>query len=1790
MEHVDDEMVIDSEFALSKAKLNTLHYKLSELIEDPEVVNRSQIVSCKQLYAEVYSECVACLSKLLQLCRLGKSDPDKLQQLTFELKSIEKDFSAAMHAADRLLIPTVRDEPTILASPVMSTGYRTTGTSVNVHQQVVGQDLWRQLKRVSIPVFSGDKRMFETWKATFAACIDAAPMSGEYKMLQLRQYLSGEALKCIERLGHSAASYEAAKERLDRKFGGVRRQLAVQLEQVDEFKPVRAANAKDLDKFADLLDITVINLKESGRVDELRYGSLYLKLLRKLPEAMITSYQRWCFENHLQECVEVLRQWIMREAEFQMIASETLHGLSQSSADRAHRSKPNLAANVQSYFSQNRSVPANVKKIVCACCSGDHAIWRCEQFKKLDIPARWNLAKSKYLCFRCLSSNHLGKSCNYSKECGVNGCQKSHNRLLHQSVETLPKLSGAVADVDRKVDRDVPADNQFSSTGTVSDTVTLTVNNSAGQFIALRTVPVVLQNGSKSMKVNALLDDGSTRSYINADIADELGLTGKAEAIAVNMLNGRREVFETRPVQVQLHSLDGKLCMPITAMTANKVTGNMKVIDWHKQRDKWPHLQSIEFPKVGSRPIVDILIGIDYADLHLSYREVCGDRGQPIARLTPLGWTCIGGLSSRGSDHTGTNLLSFFVDDSSESINDSLKRFWEVESNSSVANSLSVDDQVVVNFVKSSLCYTDGKYQVEIPWKDGPPILPSNYDMAIKRLENTEQRLQKDAVVCEAYHRCIEDYLKKGYIRKCDKAEIEAGMPKWYLPHFPVVRPDKSTTKTRIVFDASACHQGISLNSVINQGPKLQKELSEVLLRFRKNTIAVACDIAEMYLQIEIAPKDRPYFCFMWRGIDRSRPPDIYEFSRVVFGVNCSPFLAQFVVQEHAKCHEAEFFVASETVLKSTYMDDSMDSVASPDEGIQLYQQLSQLLLKANMCARKWLSNSVEVMNSIPVEDQASEMKIDDRSCGVKTLGVLWLAHKDVFNFVAKPVDEQFKYTKRNVLKKVAAIFDPLGFISPYIVRAKILLQLMWIDGVDWDDPLSSDLQQKVRDWFIELSDIEKIEVPRCLRSCDDDELLEFQLHVFGDASSEAYGAVAYTRCIYRLKVTTHFVCSKTRVAPLTAMSIPRLELMAAVLCVRLGLSVAKTLEVSLSNIRFWSDSMNVLHWIRNRSRNFKPFVANRIGEIQIVSSPIQWRYVPTDQNPADIASRGMQLSRLSQEVLWWNGPEFLLMLEADWPQYAVDTRLPDTSTCELKKSSLQVMFVDTCLSAVSSNKCQPVLLSDRLNPDHYSDWKRLIRVCAWIRRFANNCFMQKQDRIDGELQVDEIQEAENIVLKACQQKMFADEYKALCQGKSLSNHSKLRVPNPRIDDDGLLRADTRLVNAEYLPQDVRYPVILPRKHGVTKLIVKLEHEEGGHVCGTNHILSELSKSFWIMSAREAIRDWENSCMTCKRRKARSATQLMAPLPISRLKLPEPLRCFAYTAVDYAGPFITVQGRGRVQMKRYLCLFTCMSTRAVHLEMSYGLDTDSFLNALYRFINRRGCPDEMTSDNGGNFVGAEKELRVLAAELDRHKIVKSTASRGIKWIFNPPLAPHFGGVFEIMIKAAKRAIYAILNSAHVTDEELMSAFIGAEALVNSRPLTYQSCNPRDVLPLTPSNFLHGELGRSAVPVTVDADRHPRNRWRRVQELIRHFWHRWLQEWIPSLSSRKKWTTSNRDFRVGDVVLMMNSDAVRGHWPLGRVIATHPGKDGHVRVVDVQIGNTVFSRAVTSLCPLEFADD
>ena len=1141
-----------------------------------------------------------------------------------------------------------------------------------------------------------------------------------------------------------------------------------------------------------------------------------------MTEPMLTDFRRWIYERSIPEGLEALRDWLIREAEFQVIATETIKGLSV-----RNREPQQLLFGQTSKTSKPKLSPK------CPVCHNTHPIWQCYHFKSMIVKDRWNVAKRNRLCFRCLGHNHQGENCTRSRKCGINGCEEKHSRYLHEDIRSF---SSARRKEDKEDDSGSSKDschNEKKCTSSQNETTTEACNTSAESqkfaVTALRTIPVKLKTTKKELVLNALLDDGSTRSYITSDVAAELGLCGPMEEISVSTMNGQVKKFQTMSVECDMESLDGTFHYRLEAYTTNRVTGNMRPFDWSRKSGMWPHLQRVKFLNPIGRPIVDVLIGVNHAYLHTALEEVHGNDGEPIARRTPLEWTCIGCVNNTNMDgnanHTCFHLINCGkVSESQTKLTQILQKFWEVDflSDTSEEPVLTKDENKAQEIVLESMEFKEGRYQVETPWKKDPKTLPDNYNTAFKRLLSTEKRLLRDSNVGQSYSSIIQDYIKK-YVTKLEQKPIDKG---WYLPHFPVIRPNRSTTKTRVVFDASVQHDNIALNDIIHIGPKLQRDLFKILLRFRRFPIGLICDVAEMYLQISLDPKDRPYHRFLWRGLDQSQQPDIYEFNRLVFGINSCPFQAQVVTQEHARRNFSSFPRAAKTVLESTYMDDSMDSTSSEEEAITLYKELSAIWERAGMHARKWLSTSKQVLAEIPQDDQATEVNLNKGILpSTETLGVLWQPNEDNFTFTPFESIKSPVITKRKILSHIATFFDPHGFLSPLLIRGKILMQEIWLAGLQWDDHLEDDLYQKFNQWNQQMKQISSLKIPRCIQ--EKREVAERSLHFFSDASNEAYGTVVYNRAAYTDGiVTVRMVASKTRVAPLTATSIPRLELLGALLSAQMSINVQAALECNKEEIYCWTDSMAVLWWLQNQSRVLKTFVGNRIASIQRITLPEQWNYVRSEDNPADIPTRGLNTDELVKSRLWWNGPKFLLATKDEWPKkQIVKSSEAVKETCKKKAEKKRWQIDSTFMSSALG------IENWRLDPRRFSNWQRLKRVRAWVNRFIENCGNPELPRT-GELSVEEIQDAELQILISLQRRVFAEEVKMMQSKQSLLRaQSKLLSLNPFLDDDGLLRANSRLFNADYLAHDVKFPVILPRGEWETKLVVRSYHEKNRSCC-----------------------------------------------------------------------------------------------------------------------------------------------------------------------------------------------------------------------------------------------------------------------------------------------------------------------------------------------------------------------
>ena len=448
------------------------------------------------------------------------------------------------------------------------------------------------------------------------------------------------------------------------------------------------------------------------------------------------------------------------------------------------------------------------------------------------------------------------------------------------------------------------------------------------------------------------------------------------------------------------------------------------------------------------------------------------------------------------------------------------------------------------------------------------------------------------------------------------------------------------------------------------------------------------------------------------------------------------------------------------------------------------------------------------------------------------------------------------------------------------------------------------------------------------------------------------------------------------------------------------------------------------------------------------------------------------------------------------------------------------------------------------------------------------------------------------MILKLAQKEAFPGELQALTQSsdgpnnsnRSVSKNSTLRMLDPFLDNDGLLRVGGRITRAA-LPKDVRHPVLLPRVSHISDLVIEHYHTKNCH-SGRGMTLNAIRQAgFWILGARGAVTTHVWKCVMCRRLRGAACGQKMSDLPQDRL---EPAPPFTYSAVDYFGPFTVKEGRK--ELKRWGVIFVCMSSRAVHIETSNSLDTDSFLNAYRRFVCRRGPVRQLRSDRGTNFIGGKNELEAALAEMNNQRITRELLQNNCDWIvlnMNVPNASHMGGAWERMIRSTRNALSALLrqHGQHLDDELLRTLLTEAEAIVNSRPLTYiDTKSPDSLEPLSPGQLLTQKTGVVLPPpgVFVRQDLYCRRRWRRVQFLANEFWSRWKSEYLPTLQERKKWTKQRKNLCEGDVVLMIDDSLPRCRWPLARITEVYPGLDGNTRKVKVKVGNSLFERPVHKL--------
>ena len=1116
----------------------------------------------------------------------------------------------------------------------------------------------------------------------------------------------------------------------------------------------------------------------------------------------------------------------------------------------------------------------------------------------------------------------------------------------------------------------------------------------------------------------------------------------------------------------------------------------------------------------------------------------------------------------------GTSLLSMTANCSTDE--QDLQKFWTVEDAGVAADN--PDKKFLEHYSESHITrQTDGSYSAMFPWKDNHLPLPDNYQICQGRTRSLVHRLAQSPEMLQTYDNILKDQLNRGFIERVTSDKTTATH---YIPHHPV-KKDSTTTPIRIVYDCS-CRVSAnqpSLNDCLLTGPPFLNDLVSIILRFRSHQYGISTDIEKAFLHIILHKKDRNFTRFLWLS-DPTNPNskfDTYRFRTVLFGSVSSPFMLFATLNYHLQQYNNP---TSHDIQCNLYVDNVVTGSDSESQALQFYQQSRSMLSEAKFNLRAWASNSQMLMKAAQQDGTADENTLTN------VLGIQWDVAKDQLSLPLKglrPTSSLFT-TKREILQDSSKLFDPLGMVSPISVRAKLLKQRLWQQHVTWDEPLDKHL---LADWTAILTDICRCPDISVKRQYFDINFMKhgnnMKLHAFADASTKAYGAVIFL-CY---SDHTTFVIAKGRVAPLKQITLPKLELMAAVIAARLTRFVIDSLPLDVTP-HLWTDSQIVLFWLQS-TKPLPQFINHRVREItQLIPNAI-WRHCPTVDNPADLLTRGLSFDQFNTSSLWWHGPEWLTDQDK-WPLW--------------NPQSVSQLHV----AAATADEFVPqppttdhnIGLHQVMTPENYSSLNRLLAVTAYIQRFFDNLRLSDGARKVTPLSPAELSTAKQRWIKHCQEQAFSSEISALKSTGQIrqTNKSTCLVRQLRLflDNDGFLRCGGRIHNAP-ISDIAKFPYLLPQKNGFTKLLIYSLHNKTFHG-GVNSTLTALRQEYWVPSGRQYIKGLLRLCTTCKRHHGKPyPAPEPAPLPKDRLRDTTP---FTITGVDFTGALYVQDNTG--ESKVYICLFTCATTRAIHLEVVTDLSVETFMLAFRRFVSRKSLPHIMMSDNASTYLSAAEELRDM---LNSKELEASLGRCSVTWKFIPKKAPWYGGYWERLIGLTKAALKKVLGRAHISLTMLQTLVVEVEATLNDRPLTYISDDPRDPQPLTPSDLLYGRRITTLPYRTVtEEDIHdpdygnPQSRIcksaKKLALLLRHFQARWKHEYLTSLREfHKSQGNKCQKVRVGDIVQIHN-EGPRINWRLAVVEELITGKDGLVRAANIRTSTGRTNRPIIKLYPLEVA--
>ncbi|XP_026474282.1 uncharacterized protein LOC113377981 [Ctenocephalides felis] len=1292
-----------------------------------------------------------------------------------------------------------------------------------------------KLPDIVLPRFNGEYNSWVEFKDIFISLIhNNKNLTDVEKLYYLKGSLSSGPSKLIANLTMTNQNYAIAWNSLTQHYDNKLFIINAHLSSLFNLPNLTRDTFEHLNSFLNTARQQVLSLKSV--YDDAKYWDLVFIFLftKKLDDKTCLAWNL-----HRNTDLPTLEQF------FEFLTSR-ISALEATFRSEPSSSKSKFNSKPVNFISKQKS------KRICPFCKRNHPLFNCDAFKKLSVQERKKFANKNNCCEKCLDGFHALASCKYTGSCRV--CKSElHNTLLH---------SAQSDQISHQVDK--PSDKP--------PTILLANCKNNIQTLLSTAIVRVYDSFGRSFNVRALLDSGSQINIISESLADRLNCTLNTVSNSLSVLHGH-SLFSNKTATIKIFSNASTFSRTLDFVVLKSITSNLPSADININDWNIPSHIKLADPHFYISSPIDMLIGAELFFDILQQGSIRLGSYHPILRNSKFGWIVSGNYNSveRSKEYVGLITHSNFK------LNENLVKFWNLEEIPETNMRLYGLNKICEEQFLSSVSRINNRFEVALPFTpDYQGELGHSYGVAHKRFLYLEKRFYKNPNLYKLYREFIHEYISMGHAVQTDipKSDIldtfdsSTSHNHYYMPHHAVFK-NSDSNKIRVVFDASTkTSSGKSLNDILLAGPKLQKDLFCILLRFRSKPFVFIADLIKMFRQINIKRADQEYQRILWRD-SPSEEIRCYRLTTVTYGTASAPYLAIRCLNHLAFEEKATFPIASHVLLEDIYVDDIITGANSIEHLQRTKIELIKLLELGGFCLHKWASNIPSFLNDIPLQLREFNNPIftDDKN-SINTLGLLWNPKQDHF-LISVPTFKFNNCTKRVILSVISQIFDPLGLIAPVVIQGKLILQELWKDKKDWDESVSANVENKWFKFATKLGTLSHLVIDRCV--FHHKRIISIQLHGFADASSYAYGACFYVKTTYEDKTTSvKLLCAKSKVAPLKPITLARLELCAALLLARLFRRVIDNIDINFEKVLLWSDSNIVLSWIAGDPNRWHIFVSNRVGEITDITPGTIWRHVPSDFNPADLISRGLSADQLKTCELWWNGPSWLSENTDRWPNVdpSLDAVLPEQRVLLVKENSSS--FLDTF--------CQ-----------RFSSLRKMTRVLAYCLRM-NPCIKRSIGRGDhNTLSVPELDNALKVILKLVQLETFTKVIKNLQDSKhtpSLKLMSELKSLHPFLDKSGFLRVGGRIENAD-VSYEQKHPIILPKKHYVTRLLLKQEHERLMHA-GTQTVLANIRRKYWPLNARRELKAIIHSCVKCAKIKAVTASQLMGSLPIDRVKFQRP--------------------------------------------------------------------------------------------------------------------------------------------------------------------------------------------------------------------------------------------------------------------------------------------------------------